>query len=149
LRKERINEYFYGPKCNLNGALALSPSRVDLPLSKIVIIRQGGVQISAALRPIGSDKATDDTTLTSVRPSPDLLHHILAVLHPSLDSSDDSDPDISTVPSHLMKSNIGGFLYVCAVDMEQDIITVTAPCPCSPDTLPSRYCLIGSVKWVE
>lgn len=149
IRKERINEYFYGPKFLIETSSKLAPSRIDLQLSKIIVVRPGGVQISAAMRPIGFNESIDESTLAIVRPSTEWLHHILAVLHLDNNTLNSTEKNSNDLPPNLLSSNIGGFLYVCAVDIENDVMTVTSPCPCTVDTLPSRYLMIGNIKWVE
>ena len=61
VRKAKINQYFYGSQVFQNTPQALNPSQMVFPLSKLVILRPGGVQISAAMRPIGStDSSASD-----------------------------------------------------------------------------------------
>ncbi|CAM9553971.1 unnamed protein product, partial [Choristocarpus tenellus] len=46
----------------------------------------------------------------------------------------------------LLQSNTAGFLYVTEVDVEQRRLAVLSPCP---GALPSRFLLVGTVKWIE
>ncbi len=48
------------------------------------------------------------------------------------------------VPQSLLRANVAGFLYVVSINLETDTMTVLAPCTA---LLPSRYLLLGSVKW--
>ena len=101
---------------------------------------------------IGESSDTADVKLTRALASNDLVNCILAVLHTGDDSEDDSnalDPAVTTsmdVPQHLLHSNVAGYVWVVQIDIDRDVLTVLSPCP---GALPSKYLLLGSIKWVE
>jgi polyribonucleotide 5'-hydroxyl-kinase len=121
-------------------------------LSSLRLIRAGGIELSEGMRLIGDSQGQSNLVkLSRVQPSNDLVHCILAVFNPS----DEDDPSLITesnstlgndIPQNLMNSNIAGFLWVVQLDIERDIMTVLAP---GPGALPSKYLLVGSIKWVE
>lgn len=102
------------------------------------------------MRLIGeTQSAAESVKLTRVQVSNDLVHCILAVLHigEEEDATIFSTADAAVeIPQQLLGSNIAGFLWVVQLDVERDIMTVLAPCP---GALPSKYLLVGSLKWVE
>ena len=98
-----------------------------------------------------SDDSNDMVKLTRAQASNDLVNCIIAVLHSFDDTESDNSPDTSVatssyVPQHLIHSNVAGFVWVVQIDIDRDVITVLAPCP---GALPSKYLLIGNIKWVE
>ena len=102
------------------------------------------------MRLIGeTQSAAESVKLTRIQVSNDLAHCILAVLHigEDEDSAVFSSADAAVeIPQQLLGSNIAGFLWVVQLDVERDMMTVLAPCP---GALPSKYLLVGSLKWVE
>lgn len=136
-RKAKINTYFYGRN-------TLSPERKVLRLSAVEIFQAGRVQLSEGMKFIG-DKSDDKTTLVRVSPSLELMHNILAVVHPpgenfSLPVGSDE------LPPELLSSNAAGFVYVIEVSIEKDSLTVLMP---TPGELPSHLLFRGSIKWFE
>lgn len=116
-------------------------------------MRAGGVEVSDGMKLIGeTSNQSEGVKLTRVQVSNDLVHCILAVLHMGDEEDGSIPPPIlsennnSDVPQHLLSSNIAGFLWVVQLDIERDIMTVLAPCP---GAFPSKYLLVGSMKWVE
>ena len=155
-RKNTIAEYFYGRTVAAGLPKRLSPSRSDIRLSSVRLLRAGGVQLSEAMLPIGQSAASDPLKLVSIQPSMDLLHSILAVLHSN--NEDDlshpysvggtiaSNAAPADIPQDIGQSNVAGFLYVVELDIDNDTMVVLSPCP---GALPSKYLLMGSIKWVE
>jgi polyribonucleotide 5'-hydroxyl-kinase len=137
-RQSRIKDYFYGKG---SAASALSPARLELQISSLVLIKAGGLQISEHMRVMG-DKGTDKTELVRVSPSEQELEQcILSVMYPPSEPGDGEE-----VPQSLHRCNVAGFVYVMSVDVEKDIITVLSP---NSGALPSKYLLVGSIKWDE
>ena len=108
----------------------------------------GGVELSDGMKLIGeTSNQLENVKLTRVQVSNDLVHCILAVLHAGEEEETAlSFENNSDIPQHLLNSNIAGFLWVVQLDIERDIMTVLAPCP---GAFPSKYLLVGSIKWVE
>ncbi len=142
-RQLRIKEYFYGKLSSSSGlSVSYSPARMDIPISSVKFLRAGGLQLSENMRVMG-DVGSEATQLVRVSPSDqDLNRCILAILHPVSDGIPKAGAD--ELPQSLLYSNVAGFLYVVALNLEQDTITVLSPCNSS---LPSPYLLVGSVKW--
>lgn len=163
-RKSRIQEYFYGRRVPSGVPQQLSPCRMDIRLSTVKILKAGGVQLSEAMLPIGQAPANEPLRLVPVTPSQDLLHSILAVVHPVTEDSP-GDANSAVVVSgtsqstgggsgggtvdkvqQLIHSNTAGFLYVVEVNFETDNMVVLSPCPGS---LPSKFLILGTIKWME
>ena len=53
------------------------------------------------------------------------------------------------IPVELLATNAAGFMCIISIDIDTDTITFRSPCPVTANTLPSRYLLVGSVKWIE
>ena len=85
--------------------------------------------------PIGARQQRDQmaATLMSTAQYPSLLNSVLAVALTDSNKCDD-----------LLQANIAGFVFVTAVDMERQKITLLSP---SPISLPSSRLLTGAVKW--
>ena len=159
-RKSKIREYFYGrprlalpqassAKPTLGQSSSFSPVRQDLRLSSLRIIRAGGLELSEGMKLIGETEGTAEVLkISRAHVSNDLVNSILAVLHVGDENDDENalEGAKSDIPQHLVHSNIAGFVWVVQVDSDRDILTVLAPCP---GALPSKYLLVGSIKWVE
>ena len=116
-------------------------------------MRAGGLELSEGMKLIGESSENADIKLTRALASNDLVNCILAVLHAGDDSEEDTsvlDPAAAAgsidVPQHLLHSNVAGFVWVVQIDIDRDVLTVLSPCP---GALPSKYLLLGSIKWVE
>ena len=121
----------------------LSPARLELQISELILLKAGGLQISENMRVMG-DKGTDSTELVQVPPlEQELERSILAVLYPP-EAAASNDIAGEELPPSLQKCNAAGFLYVVSVDVEQDSLVVLAP---AAGALPSNYLLVGSLKW--
>jgi len=127
-RMNRIREYFYG-KMNELSPHSLVFDFQDLNIYKV----GGGPQAPSSALPLGAEPTIDPIRLVEQFPSLELLHSVLGVSHAqSIDK--------------LLETNIAGFVYVTDVNMERRKLTVLSP---SPGILPSRYLLLGSLKWLE
>jgi len=87
--------------------------------------------------PIGARLQRDQLAASplSTAQFPSLVHSVLAVALTDSGRCDD-----------LLQASIGGFVFVSAVDMERQKITLLSP---SPLALPSTRLLAGSVKWQD
>ncbi|KYQ89926.1 hypothetical protein DLAC_08495 [Tieghemostelium lacteum] len=127
-RMSKIREYFYG----INGDLC--PHNVVIEFKDVVIYRTGGgPQAPMSALPIGTQSQIDPLQLSEVSPNPDIIHSILAISY-------------TKQPQNILKSNVAGFLYVTEVNMETKKITALAPCS---GPIPSKYLLLGTLKWLE
>ena len=130
-----------------------SPVRQDLRLSSLKLIRGGAIELSDGMKTIGdtNSSSSESCKLSRLQPSNDLQHCVLAVLH-FADCDDEVlidgnlDNTIVDIPTKLITCNVAGFVWVVQIDIERDVITVLAPCP---GALPSKFLLVGSIKWVE
>lgn len=160
-RKSRVQEYFYGRRVPSGVPQQLSPCRMDIRLSTVKILKAGGVQLSEAMLPIGQAPANEPLRLVPVTPSQDLLHSILAVVHPVTEDHPDSgnagavavvstsstsQPHSADKVQQLIHSNAAGFIYIVEINFDTDTIVVLSPCP---GALPSKFLILGSIKWME
>lgn len=153
-RKARIKEYFYGPPKHVGGGFTFSPHRQEIKLKTVRLLRAGGVQVSEGMRLVGESAEVDNCSLTRITPSADLAGSIVAVLQPEADTGDGAGASgggttagsKETISPQLVTANVAGFLSIVSVDLEQDTMTVLAPCV---GALPSKYLLVGNLKWVE
>ena len=85
--------------------------------------------------PIGVRLQRDQLAATPLTAAqyPSLVHSVLAVVLTDSSKCDD-----------LLQANIAGFVFVTAVDVERQKITLLSP---SPLALPSTRLLSGTVKW--
>jgi polyribonucleotide 5'-hydroxyl-kinase len=128
-RTNKIREYFYGPSGN-----DLAPHATVVDFKDVFIFRVGGLAAApASALPIGQLSSVDPTQLSEVVPTLDIKHSIIAVSY-------------GTSPEALLTSNIAGFLLVQEVFMDKQKIQFLAPCPGS---LPGKYLLLSSIKWLE
>ena len=101
--------------------------------------------------------ADDEPHFVRVTPSDqikgDLLNSMVAVLHDVTETDgmdiQSSSSDVTDVPQKLVKANVALFLCILAIDIDRETIILRSPCPIKVDTLPSKYFLLGSVKWIE
>jgi len=127
-RMNRIREYFYG----IPGDLCPHSTVVDF--KDVVIYKVGGGPLAPqSALPIGAQSTVDPVRLVEIIPSSEIVHSILGVVH-------------SKSPELILSSNLAGFLYVTEVNFERQKITFLAP---SPGPLPSKYLVLGSLKWLE
>ena len=153
-RKGKFRDYFYGVSKSRN---PLSPVRQDKRLSALRLLRAGGIMLTEGMRSVGDTTTVDTTTLTRITPSQDLLNFIVGVLHPPVEEEDPAqgqgqgqggrgDVIGADVPSNLLTCNVAGFLRIVAIDIENDSISFLCPCP---GNFPSRFLLVGTLKWLE
>jgi len=127
-RMARVREYFYGPKNHL------SPDSRTVQFSEVDIYVVGsGSQADQTALPIGAQSELDPLSLRKVALGMELTHTILVIT-------------FAESPEALLSSNAAGFLYVQEVDLQNERLTVLAPCP---GQLPGRLLLAGDVKWLE
>jgi len=127
-RMNRIREYFYG----ISGDLCPHSTVVDF--KDVVIYKVGGGPLAPqSALPIGAQSSVDPVRLVEIVPSSEIVHSVLGVSH-------------AKSPEHILNTNLAGFLYVTEVNLERQKITFLAPCP---GPLPSKYLVLGSLKWLE
>jgi len=127
-RMNRIREYFYG----IAGDLCPHSTVVDF--KDVVIYKVGGGPLAPqSALPIGAQSSVDPVRLVEIIPSSEIVHSVLGVSH-------------AKTPELILNSNLAGFLYVTEVNFERQKITFLAPCP---GPLPSKYLVLGSLKWLE
>lgn len=128
LRNNAIRQYFYG----LNNEL--SPHTQVIHWREIEIYRLGGGYIAPnTALPIGGKRLIDHNKLTRIYPSNELLHSIMAISYTS-------------AVDQLVQSNVAGYVYCSAVDMNKKTVTLLTP---APGQLPSKLLLYGTVKWLD
>jgi len=129
MRIDRIREYFYG--C---GKDTLYPYQTVLDFKEVIIYKiGGGPQAPSSALPIGASPTMDPVRLIEISPCTELVHSLLGVVH-------------AKSPETILVSNLAGFLIVTEVNLERQKLTCLIPCP---GPLPSRYLLLGSLKFLE
>jgi len=127
-RMAKIHEYFYGENNDL------SPYSQVIAFKEVNVFRiGGGPQAPQSALPIGARSLYDATQLVEVTPDLNLLHSLLAVSY-------------ATDAESILESNIAGFVYVTDIDTTKGKMTCLAP---SPAPLPSRFMIVGSIKFLE
>jgi len=126
--------------------LQFSPARIDLKLSNLSFVRAGGLQLSEGMRSMGDSSGPGVTDLVQVTPSAELLNSVLAVINPPDDFNAAESSNSSQLPLDLIKCNVAGFIVVVQLNLESNVMTVLSPCP---GALPSKFILVGSIKWTE
>jgi len=128
----RLKEYFYGIHNEL------SPTSCVLDAAAIQIFSIGAApQAPMSALPIGARLQRDQlaATLLATAHFPSLVHSVLAVAMTDSNKCDD-----------LLQANVAGFVFVTAVDMERQKITLLSP---SAAVLPSTRFLAGAIKWQD
>mmetsp|Transcript_11477 Transcript_11477/g.10406 ORF Transcript_11477/g.10406 Transcript_11477/m.10406 type:complete len:440 (+) Transcript_11477:13-1332(+) len=146
-RKSTIKQYFYGHSHIPH--LTFSPARLDIKLNNIKFLRAGGFLLSEGMRSMTDDTVPSSTELIVIPPTTDLLNSVIGVLQP-IDNNDSNDINNSgktmEISNELIKSNIAGFIVIVSINIDQNSMTILSPCP---GMLPSKYLLVGSIKWTE
>lgn len=133
-----FKSYFYGPRAEFH------PFSLTLPLANLTIYRVADASTlapSSAL-PLGATRKIDSSKLTRVTEinASQLLYSILACVRtPTPEYQGEEFEDALMAP-------VAGFLHVLDADEAKQTLTVLAPCPGS---LPSRFLLLASLKWIE
>eukprot|EP01033_Poteriospumella_lacustris_P013507 gene13507-9664_t len=145
-RRNKIKEYFYGRLQNFN------PERRDaINISNYVLLRVGGARLTQGMQIVQHGDHTQDTSCTLIRieATADLAYCVAAVLHGGLFEANGGEvPDASfgEVSQELLKSNVAGYVTILDITPSENRMNILSP---SPGALPSKYLLIGSVKWME
>ena len=132
---QRIHTYFYGPRAEYR------PFALALTAAQLTIYRLAGsaeLAPSSAL-PLGAKRRVDELRLVRLESlsSAMLLYSLLAVV--LADTPEDTLPDAALHP-------VAGYVQVTEVDDAAQTLSVLSPCP---GPLPSRFLLLGSIKYVE
>jgi len=130
----RIQEYFYGSTRN-----NLYPHSIEIGFNEVKIFKIGTPQLPDSLLPMGMKTEENNTKIFQITPSTALVNHLLSVNNAD-DLEDDSDK------THLMETNLAGYLVVTKVDMEKGTFTVLSP---QPKPLPKNYLLASDVQFVD
>ncbi|KJE90532.1 cleavage/polyadenylation factor ia subunit clp1p [Capsaspora owczarzaki ATCC 30864] len=127
-RNERVKQYFYGIKNDL------FPSRTTIKLNDFVFVRIGAPPVPASCLPLGETPANNELKVITVTPSTDLLYTVLSV---------SASPQVPSNLQSLVDTNVLGFVFVAAVNMDKKELTILAP---SIGRLPSNVLIVSAVK---
>lgn len=119
----------------------LYPHVTQLRFDHVSFYKIGAPAVPLACLPLGVDPAANETKLTAVTPSEDLLHSILSVS--AAPYARDMD---ETQRQGVVDASVAGFIYISEVNVKGHTLTALAP---APGPLPGRVLLTGSVKWME
>ncbi|KAJ4460834.1 putative Protein CLP1 [Paratrimastix pyriformis] len=127
-RFSRIRTYFHGPRDTY------SPARGNLKFDEIRLFRiWGGKEAPRSALPLGAAPTFDTTRLLEVGPGPDCLNSLVAVVYAR------SEEDLPT-------ANVAGFLHIVQVDLTTKTLAYLSP---MAGPLPSKFLIMGSLKWIE
>lgn len=146
MRRNKIKEYFYGRLQNFN------PERRDaINISNFVLLRVGGARLTQGMQIVhhGDHPQDSSCTLIRIEATADLAFCVAAVLHGGIFEANGGEvPEASfgEVSQELLKSNVAGYVTILDITPSENRMTILSP---SPGALPSKYLLIGSVKWME
>lgn len=131
-RASRVREYFYGPRRELSPFTSV----LDFGALNVLSIAPAPQAPTTAL-PIGMKLPENQMIASQLPPAryPSLVHSVLAVVYAPSGTCDD-----------LLGAPAAGFVWVSAVDMERQKVTLLAP---SPVALPSSWLLSGTLKWAH
>ena len=82
------------------------------------------------------------------------MHQLVAVLNMQ-DEEEKCQPELTTaivdegIPRELLSTNVAGFMSILDIDIEKETITFRSPCVVTAQSLPSKFALIGSIKWQD
>lgn len=127
-RDNRIREYFYGSK------MPLYPHSFDVKFSDVKIFKVGSPALPDSCLPLGMKKEDNFTKMVAVQPSPQLLHHILAVSF------------AESLEENVIQSNVAGFICVTDVSMEKEVLTILSP---QPRPLPQTILLVSDLQFMD
>lgn len=146
LRKNKIKEYFYGRQQNF------SPERREaVNINSFVFLRVGGAKLTQGMQIVGQADHQDSSscTLMRIEATSDLTFCIAAVLHGGIfEAAGGEIPEAAfgQVSQQLLQSNVAGYVTILDISPAENRMTILSPCP---GTLPSKYLLVGSIKWME
>jgi len=127
-RMNRVREYFYG----ITGDLC--PHSLVLDFKDVIIYKVGGGPAAPqSALPIGAEPTVDPVQLNEVIPTTEIIHSVLAVVHTDSEGA-------------LLQRSVAGFIYVTDINFEKHKLIVLAPCP---GALPSKYLILGTLKFFE
>ncbi len=135
LRHMKIREYFYGAghihKAHAQNVIGqnstilsqeheFNPVKIGLKLSDYEIYNVSELSLSSQLLPVGQEKPTFETlSLTKLKPTRDLNHCLLAVVH-----LPGTHKKLEEIPKSVLTSNVAGFVYVQEIDLKEQVMTV-------------------------
>ncbi len=135
IRHIKIREYFYGAghihKAHAQNVMGqnsiilpqeheFNPVKIGLKLSEYEIYNVSELSLSSQLLPVGQEKPTFETlSLTKLKPTRDLNHCLLAVVH-----LPGTHKKLEEIPKSVLTSNVAGFVYVHEIDLKEQVMTV-------------------------
>lgn len=124
-----FQRYFYGNKKEY------SPFSLVLSFDDVDIRRLGEDMLAPkSALPLGATRRLDESQAQKVEPTAaTLLYSILAV-------------SWAPTETQIADCNVAGFVYVTGVDEAKRQLTILTICP---GKLPSRFLLLGNLKWIE
>lgn len=143
-RMQRIREYFYGP---LALPQPLSPCAYKVKFDDVIVLKILEMQVSDAMLPVGESVTSMErlqvARVSSIR-APELESRSVVSIVQLEDRHEvgrekDDWNDLLRCPS-------AGYLLIEHVHVDSDELSVVAPCP---GPLPSKYLILGSIRWLD
>ncbi|TMW60330.1 hypothetical protein Poli38472_000372 [Pythium oligandrum] len=146
-RQSRIRDYFYGSHALTRPIPLLSPCINEYSLDEVEFYAIKDMRVSAGMLPVGQTASEmSRLAVTKLEKTMELLHSIAAVAHPKRHDSRDALTSTSSDLSWLLTASSAGFVFVKEIREADKKIVLLVP---SPGPLPSKYLLVGSIKWIE
>ena len=159
-RQTAIHQYFYGSS-KTDVLETYSPPSIILKFSDLLFLRHGNLELTDALLPLGMQgAAANGNQLTLERVAineqnrEEFMHAVVAIMNEPDEEEKDSPELLNAVvdkdiPSTLLSTNVAGFMSIMDIDMNTETVTFRSPCPVTAESLPTRYAIVGSIKYQE
>uniref|UniRef100_A0A914W0J6 Protein CLP1 homolog n=1 Tax=Plectus sambesii TaxID=2011161 RepID=A0A914W0J6_9BILA len=128
-RRSTTRKYFYGTRQQ-----PFYPHTFDMRFDEFELVKIGAAELPDSLLPFGMKTEDHRTKVVSVTPSPQLVHHLLA-----LSMAEAADETV-------LKANVAGFVCVAAVNMEKEVLTLLSP---QPYPLPRKLLVLSEVTFMD
>lgn len=125
-RENKIREYFYGSKNNIN------PHVSTVEFNDIKIYKIGAPQIPDNCLPAGVILKNQYNKIVPIAPNASLIHHVLSV-----SSSND--------PEQLLTKNLLGFVVVQQVDVDKRTLTLLSP----QSNVKNKLLIVSDIVFVD
>jgi hypothetical protein len=121
------------------------PERIEgIDISEYTFMQFRGMMISDGMRMVGDKASPEDAYKpTKVnRIGTELEKSIIALLH----VPNQQIPSTGELSVQFLQSNVAGFIYVVKIHPDTNRMDILSP---NTGQLPTRFLLVGNLKWME